>query len=499
MLLRKLKLFAVVLTVMMVSIVVQYMIGVPVEQPVFSTNFDTQGTIYNMDITFIEDKMSLKGSQQVLFTNNTGRELENIYFHLYPNIFKCESTAPFEKTDMDRAYPRGFDPGYIQINSVEKNNSRATYKVMGDDDALLRVTLKEPIKPNKQVTLSIKYKVRLPFSMGRMGYGKNTVNMANFFPILSVYDHNGWNLDPYYPIGDPFYSDISNYRVKVSLPKTYTLATTGNVMNQQERKGNIVYDIEAEQVRNFAMVASERFDVRSAKASERTTVKSYTIEGIKAEQALQYGVDAITIFNQMIGIYPYEQLSIAASDFFIGGMEYPNLVIIGKHLYDRDEDFPLEYVIVHEVAHQWWYGLVGNNEVKEPWIDEALTEYTTLLYFEKKYGEHIKEQIYEKMTKNQFENYQDITKNSNDSILRSLDEFDNSFEYSSVVYSRGAMFIEALRNEIGDADFFSALRSYYETFKFKNVTTKDFYNVFQQSTDKDLKVLFEEWLETTIE
>ena len=228
-------------------------------------------------------------------------------------------------------------------------------------------------------------------------------------------------------------------------------------------------------------------------------VISYTIDGAKKEQALSYGIDALQIFNKLFGDYSYKQLSIVASDCFIGGMEYPNLVMIGKQLYEINEDFPLEYVIAHEVAHQWWYGMVGNNAIREAWLDEALSEFSALMYFEEKYGGHIKEQVYEKMIKEQYEDFLGIRLSRDDGILKELDEFDDQLQYSSIVYGKGAMFIRELRREMGDENFIKALREYFNTYKFRNASTKDFYNVLQKNTNKDLKKEFSRWLNFEIE
>lgn len=492
---RRLRLLAIIITVMTISIAVQYGWDIHKTQQVLKYNGGINGDKpeYKITVEFKEETMRLKASQKVVYTNRTDVSLNNIYFHIYPNVFKTEELAPFEKSEWEKAYPKGFDEGYININQVKENKKITHYRMMGDSLTLLRVSLNKTLKPKEQTELFIDYEVQLPYSKGRMGYGENTVNITNWFPILSVYDQSGWNLDPYFPIGDPFYSEVGNYEVTIILPKEYILASTGDVVKKQERQSKNTYLISAHNVRNFAMIISKKFDVKIVQKND-IEVRSYSINGIKGDLALQYGVDSLEIFNDIFGGYPYNQLSIVASDFFIGGMEYPNLVMIGQHLYEREEDFPLEYVIAHEIAHQWWYGVVGNNEVKEPWLDEGLTEYSTLMYFERKYGPHIKEQIYEKMIKNQFENYEDLYKNDNVFILRGLDDFNSSYEYSSLIYSRGAIFIEELRKEMGDDNFFKALSQYYHTFRFRNVTTTDFYKTFQNHTNEDLRPLFKDWL-----
>lgn len=491
---RKLRLIIIIFSVMFITISAQYVWDLRrVERVIAPYQEINNKTEYIMTIELIEEAMTIKGSEKVIYINQEEKALGNLYFHLYPNAFKTKDRVPFEEKEITRAYPNGFSSGYIEINDINEGKKPINYKIMGEGSTILRVTPSKPIEPGDKIELFMDFQVKLPNTVGRMGYGDHTVNITNWFPILAVYDERGWNLDPYYAIGDPFYSEVANYKVTTVIPTKYQLATTGNVTKIHERKENKTYEIEADLVRNFAMILSKKFDVQEAML-ENTKIISYSIEGIKGREALQYGLDSLKIFNALFGNYPYDQLSIVACDFFIGGMEYPNVVMIGQQLYEMEEDFPLEYVVAHEVAHQWWYGIVGNNEVREPWLDEALTEYSTLMYFEKKYGPHIKEQIFEKMIKAQYENYVKFETDKGEGILRSLREFDSSWQYSSIVYSKGAMFIHELREEMGEEAFLRALREYFEAFKFKNASTEDFYNICQKNSRKDLNYLFNQWL-----
>ncbi|MCC5909559.1 MAG: M1 family metallopeptidase [Clostridiaceae bacterium] len=481
-------------SVFFVTISLQYMWDIRQDTRVLSPQGEGESlSQYQINMEFIEEDMSIKANQTTVYTNDTGKALENIYLHLYPNAFRSKEAVPFEKKEMERAYPNGFNPGYIEINSIKEGKKPIHHKIMGESNTILRVTPARPLQPGEKIQLAIDFKVTLPNTIGRMGYGENTVNITNWFPIVAVYDDGGWNLDPYYAIGDPFYSEVAQYKVTATIPTEYVMASTGDVIEVNEKNNKNIYKIEGNLVRNFVMILSKEFQVREAVLGD-TKVISYAIGDIKGEKALQYGLDSLKIFNNLFGEYPYNQLSIVATDFFVGGMEYPNVVMISQDLYEMKEDFPLEYVIAHEVAHQWWYGIVGNNEVKEPWLDEALTEYSTLMYFEKKYGPHIKEQVFEKMIKAQYENYIDLEPDKGEGILRSLREFDSSWEYSSIVYSKGAMFIEKLREEMGDETFSKVIREYFETFKFKNATTEDFYKICEKNTEKDIRHLFNQWL-----
>ncbi len=496
---KKLRILLILFLTFTVSAFIHYIMDTGQVQRTFNifTKQD-QSSKHIINARFDEENMMIEGEQRIYYENTTKELMKDLYFHLYPNAFKDSATSPFEASEMTRAYPNGFSKGWINILSVKEGSKKVSYKIMGKGNTNLRITPKKPIGANESIELVINFEVKLPNSVGRMGYGENTVNIANWYPILCVFDENGWNLDPYYSIGDPFYSDISYYDVSISIPKDYKLASTGNIIKTNEDKEKSNYKIEANNVRDFALVLSKKFSVNKANV-DGIEVNSYTIEGTKASEALGYGIDALKIFNDLFGKYDYKQLSIVASDFFIGGMEYPNLVMIGQSFYEMKEDFLLEYIIAHEIAHQWWYGMVGNNEIKEPWLDEALTEYSTLLYFEKKYGGHIKEQVYEKMVEDQYDDFVGNRPKKDESILRSLKEFDNQLEYSSIVYSKGAIFIKELRREMGDDAFFKALKEYFVTYKFKNARTEDFYNILQKNTDKDLKKEFSRWLNFNIE
>lgn len=491
---RKLKLIVLVFSLMLVTISAQYLWDFGNARRVVAPyNEADNKTRYEFRAEFLEETMTLRCKGNISYTNKEDKPLKNICLHLYPNAFQDKDKVPFEIKEMEKAYPNGFDPGYIEIESLKKAKKALDYRIMGESSTIMRVTPARPIEPGDEIQMTVEFMVKLPNTIGRMGYGGNTVNITNWFPILAVYDDRGWHLDPYYAIGDPFYSDVSNYSMVITLPKEYKMGVTGNIIKTKQKKEKKVYEVLAEDVRDFVMILSKNFDIKETMAGD-TRVLSYSIGGLKGEEALQYGKESLEIFNYLFGIYPYEQLSIVACDFFIGGMEYPNLVMISKDLYEIEGNFPLEYVIAHEVAHQWWYGIVGNNEIDEPWLDEALTEYATLMYFEKKYGPHIKEQVFEKMIQAQYENYLNFEPDKGEKILRSLKEFDSSWQYSSIVYSKGAIFISELRRELGDEIFLKTLRQYFQTFKFKNATTEDFRNICQENSDKDLTDLFNKWL-----
>ncbi len=451
---------------------------------------------YEIHVVFNPEDKTLTCHQKVAYRNNSSNELTHIYYHLYPNAFKYEEKPAFPLEEMEQAYPNGFSSGYIEIEQVYIHGSKAGFVVGGYSEDTLMVLLKGPLKPSETVVIEFDYTVKLPNSLGRFGYGENTTKAANWYPIASVYDENGWNLHRYYPIGDPFYSDVSNYKVIIDAPSNYLIASTGDILSKTEYGSGIEWEIQGTAVRDFAWLASDRFKV-STRQVEGTTVYSYYYTEPYGIEALDYAASALEIYNRSFGLYPYRQLSVVESDFFIGGMEYPNLIMIDTRLYKGPDLTWLEIVTVHETAHQWWYGLVGNNQVEEAWLDEALTEYATVLYYGHRYGPDREEEIYQNfIAEGKYHMLEGYIRalGKDETIHRATYEFADWILYDVLVYGKGAMMFHEIHKKIGDPMFYTVLQTYLETYRFKNATKKDLIEVFNEVTKEDWTVFFNNWL-----
>ncbi|HZJ82282.1 MAG TPA: M1 family peptidase, partial [Clostridia bacterium] len=170
-------------------------------------------TWYGIDGTFHPQDRRLDCQHRVNYINKEDTHLFNIYFHIYPNAFKYEDKAVFPQEYMTRAYPNGFSPGSIEFKDILVDGEPAQFSIEGYSDDILMVTLKEALMPQDAMEIWMEYSIELPNSPGRFGYYDNTFNMGNWYPILCVYDEKGWNLEPYHSTGDPFYSNVSNYKV----------------------------------------------------------------------------------------------------------------------------------------------------------------------------------------------------------------------------------------------------------------------------------------------
>ena len=351
---------------------------------------------YEIQVEFDPNSKTLTCSQRVEYINKSEDWLTHLYFHLHPNSYTYENKPVFEKNEMHRAYPGGFSPGLLELDNVLINGQQADFITGGYSENILLLILEEDLAPQQKAVIEMDYRVVLPYCLGRFGYGDNMYKAVNWYPIASVYDENGWNLDSYYAIGDPFYSDTANFRVQIQAPSDYIIAATGDIKKSKEKEGHIIWEFDAPAVRDFAWLAGKQFQTASKKVG-RTTVTSYYFSEQAGKQALDYAAASLAFFNEIFGEYPYPGFNIVESDFYIGGMEYPNLIMLDNTLYQRSESEYLELVTVHETAHQWWYGLVGNNQITDAWLDEGLTEYSTVLYYGHRYGQQKEEEFYNRL------------------------------------------------------------------------------------------------------
>ena len=448
------------------------------QRETFTLQDAKDNTEYTIDVIYDEETNRILCNESLVYINNTKTTLDKIYLHIYPNAFYEKKLVPFENSEMDRAYPNGFNEGYIDLKNVLRNNDKLKYNIIGDKNDILEIKLDKLLKAGEQVKIDLKYNVKLPNCLGRFGYGNNTVNVTNWFPIVCVYDDKGWNLKSYETVGDPFYSDTSNFKVKILAPAKYKIATTGQIIEKKTDNEKILYTIDGKMIRDFAFILSDKFIIDKSNYRDIDIV-TYNLNDEMSEESMDVAKSSIEIFSNLFGDYPYDTYSVVASDFFIGGMEYPMLSMIDENLYNKENKFLMEYVIAHETAHQWWYSVIGNDEINEPWIDEALTEYSTILYFEEKYGKETGDKLIKTMEV-QARNYR------TSDIFKATTDYKDSSEYSLSVYTKGAVVFNEIRKEVGDDLFFNTLKEYYNTYKFKNVNGSQFFNLWN-SKDIDIE------------
>ncbi len=447
---------------------------------------------YKIDVEFNPDEKNYIGNQEITYINNTDMELKEIYFHLYPNYFKSVDTVPIFDNKY-RTFPTEFEPGYININKVLVDKDKNNYNIEGIGDTILKVNLKKPLKQKEKVEIYMEYIGKLPPVEERFGYNEKTYNFGNWYPIACVYDEKGWNKDPYYSLGDPFYSDVNNYSITITTPKNMILASSGNIISEEVKKNKKHWKIEGKLMRDFAWVCSKHFVVENRDV-DGTLIKVYFLadEPHINKYACNIAERSIKIFSNIFGKYPYGYYSVVMN-CFPSGMEYPGLVYISEDYCNVDNKYYLENTIVHETAHQWWYGVVGNNQIDEAWLDESLATYSEVIYMSEYYGNSYGEKYYDANIKEVYKRAKE-TLNIDDKVLKPLDEFVNWNDYGPLVYSKGAMFIKSIEEDFGKNILYDILNKYYEKYKFLNATTEDFLKICEEVTGESFKKRADKWL-----
>lgn len=450
-----------------------------------------ENTGYVIDAV-LSDDYKLTATVTCNYVNNTDVPLDELWFHLYPNAYRDGAEySPIPKDKIAEAYPNGRSYSELDISKVEVNGVPTAVTITGVDENILSVALDGALEPTDRVSVTVNYTVKLPKVRHRLGYTDKSVNLANFYPIACMYRDGAFVADPYYSTGDPFFSETADYTVNLTVPSKYVGAFTGTVLSETKANSATTYSITAENVRDFAAVLGQYEKLSGAAGS--VIVNYYYYSDSEPESALNTAIDAVKTFGELFGAYPYPEYSVVQTAFLHGGMEYPCLSMISDtYTGDAYKD-----VIVHETAHQWWYGAVGNDEVKHAWLDEGLAEYSTMLFYENNDGYKYTLDGKRADALAAYTLYCETYKNNglgDTSMTRSTSEYSGDTEYSYMAYVKGALMLDDVRNTIGEAAFLTGLKNYYADNKFGIAEPQDLIGAMEKASKRRLDVLFDAWL-----
>ncbi len=417
----------------------------------------------------------LTGVERVLYTNTENVPLAEIVLRLYPNL-------------------PGFG-GQMTVDNVQVNDQPAVTRLEADNTAL-RVSLPQPLSPGQQARLSLAFEAAIPrqthAGYNIFSFSNNTAALASFYPVVAVFNDAGWDISVPPPYGDATHLDVSLYDVTATVPAQMVVAASGSrLATDSTPDGRQRLRFASGPVRDFYLAMRPDFGVVSDTV-DGITVNSYYPPGQTrgGELALQYAVDALRVFNERFGPYPYAEFDVVATPTTAGGVEYPGVIVAAEGLYKGEGGF-FQHVIGHEVAHQWWYGLVGNNQVLEPWLDEALTNYSTVLYWEAIEGQSSADYIVDTLFSGPYERARN---SGNDrQVIGAVDSFTPG-QYGDIVYGKGPLFFEALRREVGDDTYFEIMQSYLARHKYQLVTAADLIETIESVTGHSVQPLTEVWL-----
>lgn len=422
----------------------------------------------------------LKATQTVEFFNNSDNVITELKFNLFANAYRKGALySPVSAQYLSRAYPNGVNYGDIVINSAKVDGKTAEFSIGGVDQNVLIIPLNKSVYPDEKVVVYLDYIVNLANVVSRTGYNSSTINLANFYPILCVFEDGKFYECVYYDVGDPFYSECSDYNVKLTCDDNLVVASSGTLKSEHKKGQKKTSEFTLKNARSFAFVLSENFSVLS-KDCLGVKINYYYYDDLEPEKSIDYAVKAIKLFSDKFGKFAYKSLAITQTQFVQGGMEFPALVMISDEL----TGLPYGEVIVHETAHQWWQSAVGNNEIEHGFLDEGLAEYSVVLFYEKypEYG-YTRQGLIKasEQTYKVFCSVSDkLSGKVNTVMIRSLKDFLSEYEYVNVAYIKPCIMYDNLRTTVGNTRFFNALKRYYEQNKYKNAKPDDLVGAFEK-------------------
>ncbi len=346
------------------------------------------------------------------------------------------------------------------------------------------------------MTFQLDFTVQVPTDLkgnyGAFAYVDNVLALAGFYPVIPVYDDEGWNVEIAPTYGDIVYTDTSLYLVRFTLPAGWDVAASGSTLAMQDNAdGTTTWTFVTGPMRDFNLVASPDY-VTSETRVGATIVRSHykPADSAGGQRALEYTTRALEYFSETFGPYPFAELDVAATPNTAAGIEYPGLVVIAQRLYEQVDGF-FEWATVHETAHQWWYSLVGNDQVDEPWLDESLAQYATLMYVEKTKGPlaaaAVRQVAFERP-------YRQLVDEGRDQMVGQPVRAFSESDYGAVVYAKGPLFFDALRKAMGDRTFHAFLRAYFEAYRYRIATPEGLLATAEEACGCDVRSMYEEWI-----
>jgi hypothetical protein len=451
-------------------------------------------------------------SQNLRYFNNSPDTLRYVWFHLYPNAYRDQNTAfaRESRANEDYAFWRSGKEarGYIEINHLGTDGQSLHYQY-GDDLTKIKVMLPTPMIPGDSIDFVIEYKVKIPDFFSRMGHDGTHYEISQWYPKIAVYDQKGWHPDGYHYIGE-FYGDYGSFDVGLTVPRSMKIGTTGNELTIPydsmglDSDSSIYHFYYADGVHDFAWCADPEYRETTEVYNGVTLRVLCTKKNVKKwKNVLQYAKDALDYHGRWYGIYPYAMLTVCEGDIRAGGgMEYPNMVIVsqGEDKITRT----LESTVVHEIGHQWFYGLLGSNEMDEAWLDEGFTTFSEERYFREKYGNTASLWADKRLQKampglnmqyiGQLLCHMYYANRMEQPVGTKASQSGEMMQYAVSAYFKPAQMLWWLREYLGDEMFNQVMQTYFRRGQMKHVTADDFYGVLDSVSGQSLSPVASRWI-----
>ncbi|MHA4738537.1 M1 family metallopeptidase [Dyadobacter sp. MSC1_007] len=464
---------------------------------------------YEMEIDFDAANHQYKGTQKLVYTNNSPDTLHKVFYHLYLNAFQPGSQMDVRSRSISDPDPRVKDRisklspteiGYEKVLSLKQNGKALKYQVVG---TILEVTLNEKILPKTQHTFEMQFEAQVPVQIRRTGRNNSEgidYSMAQWYPKMCEYDYEGWHSNPY--IGREFYGIWGDFDVKITIDASYVVAGTGYLQNPDKighgystktvthKPGErLTWHFVAPEVHDFMWAADPDYKHDVVKVDDNLDLHFFyqtdTLAHVWKEME-PLAVRSFKIMNERFGRYPYKQYSIIQGGD--GGMEYPMATLITGRLNLNS----LVSVAVHESIHSWFQMILGTNEAKYPWMDEGFTTYAQNIVMAELFNTKGDAQ---RTTTN---SYRGLVKSGLEEPLTThADHYNTNRAYSIASYSKGSVFLNQLAYIVGKDKFERGMKRYFNEWKFKHPNPTDLKRIMEKESGLELDWYWEDFVGTT--
>ncbi|TFG33279.1 hypothetical protein EU528_01055 [Candidatus Thorarchaeota archaeon] len=433
----------------------------------------------NMSLFLNETESTVLGNLSIEYHNSDPIAFSRIPFHLYLSGMHYTTRA-----------------GSVDIHNVTTLSETPTPLLYNIHSAqhLMWVNLTEDLLPGSSVGLRISFTSILPLGgfdrAGVNGFDSNQSKMfkfSNAYPIPCVYDeYDGWNVDPYLEVGDPFYFDMAHYNITIQVPKEMKLAATGEIQSV-EFEGDIAtyYIRPIHPVREITFCASRYYVVESQMLGD-VNVSIFHLPAsteLWEENALFWALRSFNLFNDSFGNYPYTTLNVVEEIGRYQGMEYPCQVYISHIFYEnyRDEIYSADYldaIIANEISHQWWYHLVGVDQIDQGFLDEGLAVWSVYHYND------IFDLGWYGLT------YSFMNVRLSRPVLVNQSIYDDPDVYAFAANTKTPVILEKLKQLLGEDEFLGALKYFFSQYSFRIAFLSDFHEAIEEYLNRNLNWFF---------
>ena len=466
-----------------------------------------QNANYKIYIDVDVKKNTFKGSQEVLYTNNSPDTLNKVFFHLYFNAFRPDSDMA-ERLNNGDDNNRRFDVnikdlepheyGQLKVNNLKQDGLNIDSFV---SDTILEVTLTNPILPGESSLFTMNFNGQIPITIRRAGRDSPMgvkYSMAQWYPKISEYDYEGWNTAPY--TGREFHGVWGDFDVTIKIDKDFIVAASGYIQETDPNNNKLgylsgkkrVWNFKAPKVHDFTWAADSEYihDIYPGpngvklnfyyKNDPKIIANWKTLQPVTAE--------LMDFFNNYIGEYPYEQYSVVQGGD--GGMEYSMLTLLNY----GEELIPLISVTSHELAHAWFQGVLATNEMNHAWMDEGSASY---------FGELAESHVFNIdfhpiFTERPYQDYISLATSGQEMPLATnANRFKFNRAYEDAAYDKGFVFLSQLNYIIGEKAFEKTIKNYFDKYKFTHPLPNDLRRVAEQSSGILLNWYLTDWTQTT--